>query len=142
MFIFALIWSLGAPLNTDSRKKFDYFVRKLLVDGITEEERMSMGLLDTVEPPGKEYAILLPDKESCFNYKFITDKELDDQAADGGNNDEIGSKSDENGNRYWEPWSLHLAAAPPIARDVMFNEIIVETVDTIRFVLLLTSLFF
>lgn len=135
MFIFALIWSLGAPLNTESRKKFDYFMRKILVDGINEEERLSLGLLDTVEPPSKEYAILLPEQEICFNYKFLTDKEIDDGTsaggADGASSDEP-IKLDENGNKYWEPWSLQLAASPPIPRDVMFNEIIVETVDTIR----------
>lgn len=133
MFIFSLIWSLGAPLNTDSRKKFDYFLRKLLLDGINEEERMSLGLLDTVEPPNKEYAIMLPDQEICFNYKFLTDKELEEGTADGSGNDDPAATSNENGNKYWEPWSLQLAAAPPIPRDVMFNEIIVETVDTIRY---------
>lgn len=98
-----------------------------------------MGLLDTVEPPSKEYAILLPDKEICFNYKFLTDKEVEETPADGGDGggDQGHSTSstsalNENSNKYWEPWSLQLAASPPIPRDVMFNEIIVETVDTIR----------
>lgn len=128
MFVFSLIWSLGAPLNSDSRKKFDYFLRKLLIEGINEEEKSKLGLLDTVEPSSKEYAILLPETATCFNFKFITDKE-EEQPVEG---EEMAIKNDEAGNKYWEPWSLSLAAAPPIPKDALFNEIIVETVDTIR----------
>ncbi len=135
MFIFSLIWSLGSLLNTDSRLKFDYFLRKILVDGITEEEKTKLGLLDTVEPPSKTYAVLLPESGTIYNYKFVTDKE-EEQATE----DDAANKSEDTGNKYWEPWSLALAAVAPIARDALFNEIIVDTEDTIRYTFLMDIL--
>ncbi len=135
MFIFALIWSLGGNLNSDSRIKFDYFVRHLLVDGVDENEKTRLGLLDTVEKPSKQYSILLPDSALMYNFKFITEKE------DDANQDEEATKlaaanaaaTGETGNKYWEPWSLALASIGPISKDSLFNEIIVETVDTVRY---------
>ena len=135
MFIFALIWSLGGNLNADSRVKFDHFLRHLLIDGIDENEKTRLGLLDTVEKPSKQYSILLPDSALMYNFKFITEKE------DDANQDEEAAKlaaanaaaTGETGNKYWEPWSLALAAIGPISKDSLFNEIIVETVDTVRY---------
>ncbi len=40
----------------------------------------------------------------------------------------------------WEKWSEALKDAPPIATDAVFNEIIVPTVDTIRYTALLEML--
>lgn len=134
MFLFSLIWSLGGPLNSDSREKLDFFIRKLLVSGIDEDEKKKLGLLDTVEPPSKQYSVLLPEKGSVFNFKFITEKEEENQG------EEEANKTDEVGNKYWEPWSLALAASPPIGKDASFNEIIVETVDTIRYTYLMDLL--
>ena len=138
MFMFALTWSLGALVNADGREKFDSFVKKILVDGISEEEKNKLGLLDTVEPPTKKYLILYPENGTIFNYKFITEKEQVEEGADGAPVVEL--KPDEIGNKYWEPWNLALAAVGPISKDALFNEIIVETIDTIRYTYLMDIL--
>jgi dynein heavy chain len=44
------------------------------------------------------------------------------------------------GNKYWEPWSQQLVNVAPIPKDALFNEIIVETVDTIRYIYLMDIL--
>ncbi len=46
----------------------------------------------------------------------------------------------ETGNKYWEPWSHQLNNVAPIPKDALFNEIIVETVDTIRYIFLMDIL--
>ena len=136
--MFSLTWSLGALINADGREKFDIFVKKILVEGVNEEEKNKLGLLDTVEPPTKKYAILYPEHGTIFNYKFITEKEQAEESADGAPAAEI--KPEDVGNKYWEPWSLALSAVGPISKDALFNEIIVETIDTIRYTYLMDIL--
>ena len=73
MFLFALIWSIGITGDTNSRVKFDIFLRKILAGGIDEDEKKSFGLLDTVPPPPKPYSAALPDSLTIYHYKFIAD---------------------------------------------------------------------
>ncbi|KAF6028357.1 DNAH7 [Bugula neritina] len=43
-------------------------------------------------------------------------------------------------NGRWESWTVDVAAAEPIPKEALFNEIIVTTVDTIRYTELMTML--
>ncbi|KAK1336499.1 hypothetical protein QTO34_002528 [Cnephaeus nilssonii] len=73
IFLFSLIWSVGASCRDDDRLKFNKILRELMEGPIS---------------------------------------------------DGIGR---------WDPWIKKLADAPPISKDMMFNEIIVPTLDTIRY---------
>jgi dynein heavy chain len=135
MFIFALIWSLGASLNSDSRNKFDYFLRKIMDGEINEEDKKRLNLLDTVPMPAKKYEIQLPEASNVFSFKFITQKEepTEEEKEAAAKDPNIVKLDETQANKYWEPWSLALNNTPPIPKDALFNEIIVETVDTIRY---------
>uniref|UniRef100_A0A8B9CC02 Dynein axonemal heavy chain 7 n=1 Tax=Anser brachyrhynchus TaxID=132585 RepID=A0A8B9CC02_9AVES len=88
IFLFSLIWSVGASCKEDDRLKFDKVVREMLNGPISEETREQ--------------------------YKLLS--------------------------RIWEPWVETLKSAPPIPQDVMFNEIIVPTLDTVRYMALMELL--
>jgi dynein heavy chain len=70
MFLFALIGITG---DTNSRTKFDLFLRKILVAGISDDEKKDFGLLDSVAPPPKPYTALLPDALTIYHYKFVSE---------------------------------------------------------------------
>ncbi|CAF1153972.1 unnamed protein product [Rotaria magnacalcarata] len=133
MFFFALIWSIGITGDTNSRVKFDIFLRKIMVAGIDDEEKRNFSLLDPVPAPTKPYTALLPENLTIYHYKFVS------ETADEENAREKPPDAEE-GNQYWEPWSYQLYNVPLIAKDTLFNEIIVETLDTVRFTALLDML--
>uniref|UniRef100_A0A8B9THD7 Dynein axonemal heavy chain 7 n=1 Tax=Anas platyrhynchos TaxID=8839 RepID=A0A8B9THD7_ANAPL len=89
IFLFSLIWSVGATCKEDDRLKFDKVVREMLNGPISEQTREQYKLLST---------------------------------------------------GIWEPWVETLKSAPPIPQDVMFNEIIVPTLDTVRYMTLMELL--
>ena len=74
MFIFALIWSIGITGDTNSRAKFDIFLRKILLEGIDDTEKGKFGLLDPVPAPPKAYTALLPEALTIYHYKFISEQ--------------------------------------------------------------------
>jgi dynein heavy chain len=76
MFFFALIWSIGITGDTNSRTKFDIFLRKIMVAGIDDEEKRAFGLLDSVPPPTKSYTATLPDGLTIYHYKFISEQSV------------------------------------------------------------------
>jgi dynein heavy chain, axonemal len=77
MFFFALIWSIGITGDTSSRAKFDLFLRKIIASGIDDEEKRNFGLLDSVPPPSKPYAAILPDALTIYHYKFVCDQSVE-----------------------------------------------------------------
>ncbi|CAF0812566.1 unnamed protein product [Didymodactylos carnosus] len=133
MFFFALIWSIGITGDTNSRVKFDIFLRKIIANGLDDEEKKQFGLLDPVPPPPKPYTAVLPEGLSIYHYKFVSEQPEEDDVREK-------PADSEEGNQYWEPWSWALYNSTPIPKEALFNEIIVETLDTVRFTALVDML--
>uniref|UniRef100_A0ABI7XYE4 EF-hand domain-containing protein n=1 Tax=Felis catus TaxID=9685 RepID=A0ABI7XYE4_FELCA len=111
IFLFSLIWSVGASCNDDDRLRFDKILRELMEGPISELTQNKFKLLSgTEQTSSKALTVPFPEKGTIYDYQFVTE-----------------------GIGKWEPWVKKLAEAPPIPKDVMFNEIIVPTLDTVRY---------
>ncbi|XP_064598423.1 dynein axonemal heavy chain 7-like [Liolophura sinensis] len=117
IFFFALTWSVGGTSSIEGRIKFDKLIRELMGGGMSEETRIMVGMTELVEPPMKPFLNPFPAKGLIYEYKFIKD-----------------------GAGRWSSWLDDIKDAPPIPKDALFNEIIVPTVDTVRYTYILNLL--
>ncbi|XP_029968156.1 dynein heavy chain 7, axonemal-like [Salarias fasciatus] len=117
VFVFSLVWSVGASCDDSGRVKFDELIRELLNGPLTEETMARHSILATVGAPPKELTVPLPTEGSVYQYCFIKE-----------------------GPGRWELWTDKLKSAPPIGKDMQFNEIIVPTENTVRYMALLQLL--
>nr|XP_045723438.1 dynein axonemal heavy chain 7 [Mirounga angustirostris] len=110
IFLFSLIWSIGASCKDDDRLKFDKILRELMEGPISELTRNKFKLLSGMEQTSsKALTVPFPEKGTIYDYQFVTE-----------------------GIGKWEPWVKKLADTPQIPKDMMFNEIIVPTLDTVQ----------
>ncbi|KAM9486845.1 dynein axonemal heavy chain 7-like [Clarias gariepinus] len=117
IFVFCLVWSVGASCTEPGRVKFDALVRELLTGALSEKTRTSHGILEHREPPSKQLTVPLPAEGTLYDYYFI-----------------------KKGAGRWEMWIDQLKQAPRITKDAQFNEIIVPTADTVRYTTLMEML--
>uniref|UniRef100_UPI0037E73D97 dynein axonemal heavy chain 7 n=1 Tax=Semicossyphus pulcher TaxID=241346 RepID=UPI0037E73D97 len=117
IFVFCLVWSVGASCDDSGRNKFDAVVREILNGPLSEETRASHGILATVEAPSRQLTVPLPSEGTVYQYCFIKE-----------------------GPGRWELWTDKLKTAPPICKDMQFNEIIVPTENTVRYMALMELL--
>ncbi|KAM6332812.1 dynein axonemal heavy chain 7 [Podargus strigoides] len=118
IFLFSLIWSVGASCNEDDRLKFDKVVREMLKGPISEETKEQYKSLSTIDhQPSKAFTVPFPTEGTIYDYRFV-----------------------KQGTGIWEPWVETLKSAPPIPQDTMFGEIIVPTLDTVRYMALMELL--
>ncbi|XP_030285119.1 dynein heavy chain 7, axonemal isoform X1 [Sparus aurata] len=117
IFVFCLMWSVGSSCDDIGRHKFDAVVREVLNGSLSEETRACHGILATVEAPAKQLTVPLPTDGTVYQYRFIKE-----------------------GPGRWELWTDELNTAPPICKDMQFNEIIVPTENTVRYMALMELL--
>ncbi|KAL6428105.1 hypothetical protein ACFW04_008466 [Cataglyphis niger] len=116
-FFFSCIWAMGGTLEAKYKDQFS-----LLFHGLLEKEfpltlMVQFQLQEPIPAPLKPYIFVMPKHHLVFDYRFIKE-----------------------GKGKWKLWSDELMFAPPIPRDIPVNQIIVPTVETIRFTALFQML--
>ncbi|XP_017763577.1 PREDICTED: dynein heavy chain 7, axonemal-like [Eufriesea mexicana] len=109
-FFFSCIWALGGVLNGKSRERFSVLFRGFLERIFPSDLLETFQLPKPIEPPLKPYIFVMPRDGLVFDYKFIKE-----------------------GKGKWRLWSDELLDSPPIPRDIPVNQIIVPTIETIRY---------
>ncbi|XP_051171696.1 dynein axonemal heavy chain 7-like, partial [Leptopilina boulardi] len=109
-FFFACIWAMGGTLKAQYRETFSILFRGLLEKQFPDSLMRQFQLLESVPPPHKPYIFVMPKDGLVFDYKFIRE-----------------------GKGKWKLWSDELINTPPIPRDIPVNQIIVPTIETIRY---------
>lgn len=101
---------MGGTLMSNYREWFDVLFRALLDNQFPEAVRRRFDIPSEIRDPKQPYLVPLPLAGSVFDYKFIKE-----------------------GKGKWKPWLDDLKDVPPIPRDIPVNQIIVPTVETVRY---------
>lgn len=109
VFFFSCVWALGGALNEESREKFSELFHAISSKEFPQELEQSIPEDLRVPNLSKPYIFVIPKGGTVFDYRFIKE-----------------SKG------KWKPWADEIASAPPLARDVPVNQIIITTIETIR----------
>lgn len=119
VFFFSCVWALGGALNERSREKFSELFHAIASKEFPQELDVQLNIPEELRVPNlvKPYIFVIPKGGTVFDYRFIKE-----------------SKG------KWKPWADEIASAPPLARDVPVNQIIITTVETIRITALLDLL--
>ncbi|KAK0178126.1 hypothetical protein PV328_002104, partial [Microctonus aethiopoides] len=112
-FFFSCIWAMGGTLKANHREEFSILFRGLLEKEFPQNLQDIFQLPERILPPTKPYIFIMPKDGLVFDYRFIKE-----------------------GKGKWKLWSDELLTAPPIPRDVPVNQIIVPTIETIRYITL------
>ncbi|WZN65433.1 heavy chain of dynein [Chloropicon roscoffensis] len=118
IFIFSLVWGIGASIDGNGRMLFDPFVKKLFakeVDKSTDRKDYDLGAGLEITYPEVDTKCTLPLEESLYDYEYNFE------------------------HFKWVNW-MGTTAKQEIKPTAQFQEIIVKTVDTVRYVYLLKTL--
>lgn len=109
-FFFSCIWALGSTIEVSYREGFSKIFRALLESELPASVRAEYFLPDEIEDPKKPYVTIIPIDGLVYDYKYIN-----------------------TGKGLWKLWTDDLMNDPPIPNDIPVNQIIVSTVETIRY---------
>ena len=118
LFLFSLVWSIGASVDEEGRAKFDSYLRRLMFNDVPEE--LTMWMTPGLKGQGKIKCKPFPsgtEEAPETVYDFCFDKP----------------------SGTWKRW-LDLKEDVPIGEDEAYTSIIVPTVDTIRYTFLIDTL--
>nr|XP_031838488.1 dynein heavy chain 7, axonemal-like [Nomia melanderi] len=110
-FFFSCIWAMGGTLSVDSREWFSDLFRALMGREFPEEVRERFDISEHIKDPPKPYVVIIPLTGLVFDYKYV--------------------KEDRG---KWRPWLEDLQDLPPIPKDMPVNQVIVPTIETVRYV--------
>ncbi|KPJ12229.1 Dynein heavy chain 7, axonemal [Papilio machaon] len=113
VFFFSCIWSIGATLEGSGRPKFDMLFRGLLEKEFPEKVIEVLQIPKEISKPDKQYIFTIPKDGLVYDYRFIKE-----------------------GKGKWKPFQDDVVAAPPISRDTPPNQILVTTLDSVRYLAL------
>ncbi|XP_058956956.2 dynein axonemal heavy chain 7 [Pocillopora verrucosa] len=117
IFLFSCVWSLGASIDSRGRKDFDKILREVVEGPLSLESKSKYHILEIVDPPPRPFLCPFPSKGTVYDYRFVKE-----------------------GMGKWELWTEEIKDAPAIPKEMAFNEIIVPTVDTVRYTFLMEKL--
>jgi len=113
MLVYATVWSAGATVTINSRQKFDTSLRRVC-------NSADVSLSDELSK--KHRKIKLPDTSKVFDVQLVVEKDIDPNDAE----------------KYiirvdWRQWEDKINKNMKYPKNIMANEIIVETVDQVRY---------
>ncbi|GBN48882.1 Dynein heavy chain 7, axonemal, partial [Araneus ventricosus] len=121
-FLFATIWSLCATTNEEARLELDLIFQELLKGKLSPEIYKMCRLTEgKTHDTTLELDNLFPAEGHIFDYQYIKE----------GDGDVPGR---------WVEWKEEVSKAPAISKEAQVNQIIVSTVDTIRYTVLMSLL--
>ncbi|XP_076648121.1 dynein heavy chain at 36C [Halictus rubicundus] len=110
-FFFSCIWAMGGTLSADSREMFSDLFRALTQREFPEDVRERFSISEDTTDPAKPYVVNIPSTGLVFDYKFVKE-----------------------GKGKWRPWVEDLQDVPPIPKDMPVNQVIVPTIETVRYI--------
>ena len=117
VFFFSIVWSVGASMGSDGRTAFDSLLKEIISGPLSEETSKAFRLLEKVDAPSRPCRCPIPEEETLYEYRFIKE--------------DMGR---------WEAWEEQIKNPDPIGKELAFNEIIVPTIDTVRYMYLMDVL--